>query len=802
MTPGFLGAFFVKIGFFSALAASVLYYLHHRDPAKQLVGMARTSYSIAVVMLVGAAAILLSLVLTHRFDYTYVWSYSSTDLSLPLLISTFYAGQEGSFTLWALFTAFIGIFLLSYSARRDNEPEVMSVYSLIVSFLLLMLIVKNPFTYIWDTFPNDLLRSGPIPAGMTNVVVLDQAKGLWASIPLEGRGLNPLLQNYWMVIHPQILFIGFSAMAVPFASAVAALLKRDYHTWVKLATPWLVFGAMLLGTGIILGGYWAYETLGWGGFWGWDPVENSSLVPWLLCVATIHTMLIQRKSGTFIRTNFLLSILTFVAVLYSTFLTRSGVLGETSVHSFVEAGQLVYWLLLGGIGLFTGLGIGLLIARMKDMKIELVQPDVFSREFSLFLGAFALAFVAFFVTIGTSSPIISAIVKGKASAVEMDYYIRTNLPLGIVIAFLSGLGQLLWWKSSRSAPVLKSLAVPALLALVTTAVVLVMGFEEVLILLFVFFSAFSLFANAKVGYAVYRGNPKFIGGSLAHIGIAVLFIGFVTSERYDEQRTLSLELGKPVEALGYTLTYTGARPVEGKRWAFQVQVEGGGPRRVVAPTMYYSDFTKGIMRHPDVLNLINKDFYVAPLSLEEPNDSQTESVELTQGSPSEHENLTLTYSAFTFDDEARQAMMEGGKFEMRVTVLVGETGSKKRTPLVLRMVGGGGSGMEFPREELVLSDGSTVGLRLQKVTPPEAAGNASVALIGIERQNPDAADKRETLVVEASVKPMINLVWGGTVTLIIGFALTIVRRVSEARAPRRIAEESEAEDSEEPSDRS
>jgi cytochrome c-type biogenesis protein CcmF len=259
---------------------------------------------------------------------------------------------------------------------------------LILSFLLLMLIVKNPFAFIWDRFPDDLIKSGPIPAGVTSYVVLDAAKNIWAQFPQEGKGLNPLLQNYWMVIHPQILFIGFSSMAVPYANAVAGLLRKDFTSWIRVATPWLVFGAMVLGTGIILGGYWAYETLGWGGFWGWDPVENSSLVPWLLCVATIHTTLVQRKNGAYLKTNFSLSILTFVAVLYSTFLTRSGVLGETSVHSFVDPGMWVYWLLLGCMVLFAGIGFGLLYVRAREMPKIPVEHSFFSREFALFLGAF------------------------------------------------------------------------------------------------------------------------------------------------------------------------------------------------------------------------------------------------------------------------------------------------------------------------------------------------------------------------------------------------------------------------------
>jgi cytochrome c-type biogenesis protein CcmF len=307
-----VGAIIIKIAFLSGLAAALFYYQVHRQQSNRWLLFARNSYHLATLSLMTAAAIMLYLILTHQFQYTYVWNYSSTDLPLPLLISTFYAGQEGSFMLWALYTALIGVLLMQYASRKDYEPQVMSVYALVLSFLLLMLIVKNPFEYIWNSFPNDLIASGPIPKGITNYVVLDAARGIWARFPVEGKGLNPLLQNYWMVIHPQVLFLGFSSMAVPYALAVGGLLKRDYNSWIRVATPWSVFGAMALGTGIILGGYWAYETLGWGGFWGWDPVENSSLVPWLICVASIHTTLTQRKSGAFVKTNFVLSLLTFL----------------------------------------------------------------------------------------------------------------------------------------------------------------------------------------------------------------------------------------------------------------------------------------------------------------------------------------------------------------------------------------------------------------------------------------------------------------------------------------------------------
>ena len=779
MTIGIVGAVLIKLALLAALSGAFMYYRVYKTNQPFLLGLARNSYHLATISLLSVSAILLYLILTHQFQYAYVWNYSSTHLSLPLLISTFYAGQEGSFTLWALYTSLIGVFLMQYAMKKDYEPEVMSVYSLILSFLLLMLIVKNPFEFIWDKFPADLIHTGPIPAGGGNTVILDSARNIWAQFPIEGKGLNPLLQNYWMVIHPQILFIGFSSMAVPYAHALAGLMKRDYTTWIKAATPWLVFGAMVLGTGIILGGYWAYETLGWGGFWGWDPVENSSLVPWLVCVATIHTTLVQRKNGSYQKTNFALSILTFVAVLYSTFLTRSGVLGETSVHSFVDAGMWAYWLLLGCIFFFAVLGFGLLFIRSREMPKVPVQHSFFSREFALFLGAFAIMAVAIFVTIGTSSPIITSILKGKASAVEMSYYVKTNLPLGIAIAFLSGLGQLLWWRHSKGGSVLRGMLPALVIAAVATIFMAIFASEEILILLFAFCAVFSLVANAQVGYGVYIGNPKFVGGSIAHIGLALLCLGFITSERYDQQKTISLERNKPVEALGYMMTYVGYSPIDQEKYAFSVNLEKDGRQHTISPVMYYSEFTKGLMRHPDLMNLLSRDIYIAPLSLEEPSATKETSIEIQKGQPTDIGGLNVEFVDFTNVD--RMAMVEGRDFAISAELLIKESKASKGKKLTVFIKGEKGTMTPVPVSYSVQGAGEYV-FTLSRILPDREDPSKSKVQLSVKLpEDPKAERKGETLVVEASIKPMINLVWMGTVALVVGFFLTILRRVQEAR---------------------
>jgi cytochrome c-type biogenesis protein CcmF len=772
-----IGNILVKVAFFSTVLSGGLYFYTFRYKNTRLLNYARLAYQSAVFSIMGFSAYLIYLILTHQFQFNYVWSYSSTDLPTPLLISTFYAGQEGSFSLWALYTSIIGVFLMGYTNKKGYEAEVMATWSLILSFLLLMLLVKNPFTLIWDSFPKDLLHTGPIPMGVINYEWIDKAKGIWAQYPAQGRGLNPLLQNYWMVIHPQILFTGFTSMAVPYTFAIAGLLRRDYQSWVRVAKPWVVFGAAALGTGIILGGYWAYETLGWGGYWGWDPVENSSLIPWLVNISLLHTIMSQRRSGTFVRTNFVLSMLCFLMVLYSTFLTRSGVLGDTSVHSFVDPGMWAYWILLGAIIFFGLLGAVLFIRRTREMPKIPVEHSIYSREFALFLGAFAIVFAAFFITIGTSSPIITEFIKGRKSAIDTVFYVRTTLPIGIFVAFMMGIGQLLWWQNSSAKTFFKGMVYPLISTVVFTAGLFFFGVRDFYMVIFVFASAFALFVNIYVGYTIFKGNPKFAGGAIAHIGIAFLFLGFVASARYDDKQTVSLEEGKSTTVLNdYTLTYVGSRQIDDERYGFNVEVDHGNRHFTVMPVMRFNNESQGMMRHPDILNMYTKDFYISPLSVETPDQNRGQTYEFIKGESKEISGMQVTFVEYDFNPDEMGKMMEGGGFKIGALFEVAKDGKKEEIkPL---MTNDGGNVVFIP----VKSSLSPAMFTISKMEPNKEDPSQSKIVVSVN--DPSAANqpKVETLVVEASVKPYINLVWMGTITLLVGFILTIVRRVQEAKS--------------------
>jgi cytochrome c-type biogenesis protein CcmF len=297
-------------------------------------------------------ALIMYVFLARRYDIQYVYDYSSADLEFRFRVASLWAGQPGSFVIWALWGLIAAQFLIRRT--RHAEPYVLSVFMLIQAALLFFMLIINPFAPYTDPTTGAALA------------------------PPDGKGLNELLHNPWMVIHPPILFVGYALLALPFAFAVAGLWRRDYDGWVQRALPWTLAGWTFLGLALLLGGYWAYETLGWGGYWGWDPVENSSLVPWLTATELIHAMLVQRTHGALRRSTFALAILTYMLVFYATFLTRSGVLSNFSVHSFAQEGLKV--IMTTALGVITISGVAVLAWRWRDIPSRPLSEKLLSRE--------------------------------------------------------------------------------------------------------------------------------------------------------------------------------------------------------------------------------------------------------------------------------------------------------------------------------------------------------------------------------------------------------------------------------------
>ena len=377
----------------AGLACFVLYIRVDRG-RDDLLALARNAYSAFVVSIVAAAAVLMTLILQHRFDVAYVNSYSSRDLPLHFLISTFWAGQEGSFLLWCFWGALIGLFV--WRSAKEQEAPVMIVYLATFLGIVAILCKQSPFRLL------------PPPA------------------PEDGVGLNPLLQDPWMVIHPPVMFSGFASLSVPFAFAIAALWKKRWDGWVVRAIPWALFTFLTLGTAILMGGYWAYKTLGWGGYWGWDPVENTSLVPWLCTAALVHGMFLQRAKQRHRRVNLILACLAFATILYGTFLTRSGVLADFSVHSFIDLG-ITGWLVAILLA-FILLSVVMIAYRWRAIpSLEGDEPPLLSRSVMFILGIAAFCALAFVILLGTSAPLLTRL-SGNPSQVQTAFYNRTATP--------------------------------------------------------------------------------------------------------------------------------------------------------------------------------------------------------------------------------------------------------------------------------------------------------------------------------------------------------------------------------------
>src|SRR4051812_35010576 len=355
---GKIGNIFIMVSFVASLVSCISYYLSFKSDDLSWRSFARKAFAIHSASIIGIFGLLFVLIIKHRFEYYYVWEHSNTKMPLRYILSCFWEGQEGSFLLWMFWHCVIS-WVVIFTARKW-ESGVMFVISLVQIFLASMIIGVVVFNYKIGSNPFVLLREHPDFANLPFIKSPD-----YLSKIADGRGLNPLLQNYWMTIHPPTLFLGFALTVVPFAYAIASLMNRRLTEWVKPAMVWAVVGIMVLGAGILMGAAWAYESLSFGGFWAWDPVENASLVPWMTLVGAAHVMMIYNHRGKSLLSVYVLCILTFFFILYSTFLTRSGILGDSSVHAFTDlgmTGQLVVYMLF-----FLLLSIRLIISNRKEL---------------------------------------------------------------------------------------------------------------------------------------------------------------------------------------------------------------------------------------------------------------------------------------------------------------------------------------------------------------------------------------------------------------------------------------------------
>lgn len=532
---GDLGHLLVISSFVTSLVCAFAYLRAHSQADLSIkaswIQNARIAFYVHALSVLGIVAALFTIIYQHYFEYHYAYAHSSLHLPGQYMISCFWEGQEGSFLLWLFWQAILGIIFIH--TQKTWEVPVMVIFALVQAFLASMIlgvvipglsikIGSSPFILLRDALDDPIFTMQP------------------DFIPKDGNGLNPLLQNYWMVIHPPTLFLGFATTLVPFAFCLAGLWQKKYSEWIKPALPWTLFSGAVLGLGILMGGYWAYETLSFGGYWNWDPVENAVYVPWLVEIALIHTMITYKTSHTALKSSIILSIAVFVLILYSTFLTRSGVLGDASVHSFTDlglSGQLLIYLLF-----FTVVAIALLLVRWKEIPTSEKEATTYSREFWIFLGAITLCLMGFQVILPTSIPAYNKFVGlfGITSnlappADQIQFYSKFQLWFGVAVALLSGTAQFFWWRKMTRETWKKEMTFPILITLVIFAIAIsITKVYHPTYVVLMLAGIYLITSNIKTIITLWRANPKLSGGAVAHVGVALMLIGIIFSAGYSK----------------------------------------------------------------------------------------------------------------------------------------------------------------------------------------------------------------------------------------------------------------------------
>ncbi len=727
--------------------ASVFFYLRADRGRRDLLPLARTAYSAFATCTVAAAAVLMTLLLQHRFDVSYVNAYSARDLPLHFLISTFWAGQEGSFLLWCFWGAIIGLFV--WRSAKEQEAPVMIVYLATFLGIIAILCKQSPFKLL------------PPP------------------VPEDGVGLNPLLQDPWMVIHPPVMFCGFASLSVPFAFAIAALWKKRWDGWVTRAIPWALLTFCTLGTAILMGGYWAYKTLGWGGYWGWDPVENTSLVPWLCTAALVHGMFLQRVKKRHRKVNLLLACFAYLTILYGTFLTRSGILADFSVHSFIDLG-ITGWLVTILLG-FLGLSVAMIAWRWRSVPAaEDEEPPLLSRSVLFILGIAVFCALAFVILLGTSAPLLTR-VTGNPSQVQNRFYNTTTTPAAFLLIFLASLVPFVSWKgdtaSSLGKSALRSLAVSA----IGTVLAFALGARQPASLVLIAVALFGADMNLRAVLRKAR-NGKFggAGGYLAHTGVGIMLCGIVISGVYARSKRVTLPVNEPVSVAGSRLTFVRVIPgTATRKQAMEVLVETAKGKSYYAyPKMYVNSKTQQLMANPAIRSAAAGDFYIAPQSYDPGQPEQIgRDVRLVKGTTQSIDGVGFTFRDFNAD---RSAMMRGEKTILVLTDVTITPSDGSKHDVTIRFVYHLDTG-EPEAQELEIPGVPGAKMRVMAVSPNDGA--VVLRLRGLSK-DPAAEFQpatKESLSVDVTQKPLIGLVWGGFYVLMAGGLLAFVKRAGEAR---------------------
>ena len=791
--PGWIGRTAVASSFVFCLFAMVSYYLAFRRKDEDWKRSARLFFRLHAAAIIGIASSLFYIIFNHYFEYNYAFRHSSEDLPLKYILSCFWEGQEGSFLLWLFWHSVLGLVLIR--TLKSWENTVMMVFTsaqLILCSMLLGVYVagikigSNPFM---------LLRDNP---DMMHLPVFTNPS--YPSL-IEGNGLNPLLQNYWMTIHPPTLFLGFASTLVPFSFAMSALIEKRHIGWLAKALPWTTFSVLILGTGVLMGGAWAYEALSFGGFWAWDPVENASLVPWLFMVAALHLMMINKSRGdrpTSLLTTYAITITAFLLILYSTYLTRSGILGESSVHSFADGmpGQLIFFMLV-----FLIATIALVLFRRSSIPVSKEEEHLMSREFWMLIGSIILVISAFQIIFTTSIPVLNALF-GTSMAPPLDalnHYNSWQIPFSIVVALLMAFTQFMSYRRSKWTEVRKKLIPGTIAAVLTSAIIaLSMEIRSWIYIGLLFASVLAVVLNLDYFLRVLKGKVKNAGASIAHVGFGMVMLGALLSaglQTVISRNTSGIDIrmdGDEDDAnlenillyrndtlpMGpYLVTYAGKQK-SGINILYAVSyTEAAHPEKGSFSLFPRIQLNKnmGNVPEPDTKHWLAKDLFTHVTYVNEDDFGEKKAEEyealdtiyLKKGDSAIVAPYLVILESLTDNADAGDYPLEEGDIAIKATLSIDDFHGnvRKANPIMV---------VRNNKLYFVHSAEKESGLRFSLIYIETTTGKMTFA---VEK---DKNRKEDFIIMKAVIFPFINVLWIGCIVMITGMAIAIYRRVKTA----------------------
>ena len=807
LLPGQIGQFFIVLAFVGSLLSTIAYFFAVKNKNEQDLSwtkIGRAGFLINLTSIIGIGVTLFYLILNQKNEYYYVYDHSSKALPIYYIISAFWEGQEGSFWLWAFWQSLLGLILI-YKAKTW-ENGVMTVIAFSQLFLTSMLLGVEIFGERIGSSPFILLREA-INLKEFAPVVFNNPENYknYLKFITDGQGLNPLLQNYWMVIHPPTLFLGFASMVVPFAYGIAALWQRRYKEWIKPVLPWALFAVMILGAGIIMGSFWAYEALNFGGFWAWDPVENASIIPWLTLIAGVHVMIAFKNTGHAYFTAIALIFLSFILVLYASFLTRSGILGETSVHSFTDMGMFGHLILYNLV--FLGLAIYFIATRWKELPITHKDEETYSREFWMFIGALVLTVACLQIIFTTSVPVFNKAFGTKFSPPidAIKYYNKWQAPFAVLVTLVSGFSQFLKYKRTDPRKFYSSLVSSVVFALAITAgfAYITNIYTNLMYIILTFSCVFAVLSNARL---LAGKLNKLAGSAVAHIGFALLILGALvaaaTSKTVsinesrdipvrdfekvaDPGENIMLYKNEPKKMGKYTVTYISDSTVAPNTFYklnFRVIDEKTGKVKEdfdLNPTVQVNEAMGGIIASPDTKHYLTSDIYTHISTVadkkeehgaheghsEEENYMAPRILTLSVGDTIHTSSGVLTVKPMNSNPVLKDLKLAPGDLAVSLPLEVNVSG-KLFTAEPLFFVKGNNT-FDFARNI------NELGLRVRftKIIPDQNKVEIQVY------EKPLAA--KDWVVFKSIEFPYINLYWVGTIVMVIGFIMSIIRRKKE-----------------------